>query len=92
MSIITALRLAIANIASDYWHAARDGVLTSNLTGIPAFRIAQFWGTYQGFRRKGAAPAALRERFYYPHGMRRPRRPATNAGGRPIDYDNPNLD
>jgi glycosyltransferase involved in cell wall biosynthesis len=92
MSVVAAVRLAIANMASDYWHAARDGVLTSNLASIPAFRTAQFWGTYQGFRRTGAAPAALRERFYYPHGIRRPQRPTTNPGGRPIDYDNPHVD
>ncbi|HEX5041187.1 MAG TPA: glycosyltransferase [Candidatus Limnocylindria bacterium] len=92
MSAIAAVRLAIANIASDYWHAARDGVLPSNLASIPSFRIAQFWGTYQGFRRTGAAPAALRERFYYPHGIRRPRRAAMNPRGRPIDYDNPHVD
>jgi glycosyltransferase involved in cell wall biosynthesis len=92
MSVITAMRLAVANIASDYWHAARDGVLPANLMSIPAFRIAQFWGTYQGFRRTDAAPAALRERFYYPHGIRRSPRPATNPGGRPIDYDSPHTD
>ena len=92
MSLPTAARLAIANIASDYWHAAHDGVLPSTLASIPAFRIAQFWGTYQGFRRTGAAPAALRKRFYYPHGIRRPRQPATNPGGRPIDYDDPQAD
>ena len=92
MGFFTAVRLAIANIASDYWHAARDGVLPSTLGSIPAFRLAQFWGTYQGFRRIGAAPAALRERFYYPHGIRRPPQPTTNPGGRPIDYDDPAVD
>ena len=91
MGFLSAVRLAVANIASDYWHAAGDGVLPRNLLSIPAFRIAQFWGTYQGFRRTGAAPAALRERFYYPHGIRRPR-PTANPGGRPIDYDDPQID
>ena len=92
MSFLTAIRLAVANVASDYWHAARDRVLPSVLLSIPAFRIAQFWGTYQGFRRPGAAPSELRERFYYPHGIGRPRPPATNPGGRPIDYDHAEID
>ena len=91
MGFLTAVRLAAANIASDYWHAAHDRVLPENVAAIPAFRIAQFWGTYQGFRRTGAAPAALRERFYYPHGIQR-QRPTVDPGGSPINYEDPQLD
>jgi glycosyltransferase involved in cell wall biosynthesis len=86
MGAFEATRLAAANIASDYWHAARERELVSNLLSIPAFRIAQFWGTYKGFGRAGEAPAALRRRFYYPHGIRRrPDHAPTSAT--PIDYD-----
>ena len=46
---------AVANILSDYFHAVRDGALLPNLGSIPAFRIAQFWGTYQGFAQRGEA-------------------------------------
>jgi rhamnosyltransferase len=88
MGALEAVRLAIVNVASDYYHAARDGMLAANLGSIPAFRIAQFWGTYQGFRQEGATPAALRKRFYYPHGLRKVdgERP---SGARRIDYDEP---
>jgi len=89
MSALDAVRLAIGNILSDYYHAVRDGVFVSNLTGIPSFRIAQFWGTYQGFGQRGEAPAQLRRRFYYPHGLRpRPTR-TTPARARAINYDEP---
>lgn len=92
MTAFEATRLALGNIASDYWHAARDGALASNLISIPAFRVAQFWGTYQGFVRKGEAPAALRQRFYYPHGMRRQSQAAEPTTARPIDYDDAQTD
>lgn len=84
-----AIRLAIANIASDYVHAARDGELRSNLRAIPWFRSAQFLGTYQGFAQRGNVSAVLRRRFYYPNGVRRPDGPSepVEARGRPIHYD-----
>ena len=86
---LDAIRLAGVNVVSDYVHAARDGVLAQNLISIPAFRVAQFWGTYRGFAQKGSAPAALRRRFYYPHGLRS--RPAGDVppDARPINYDEP---
>ena len=83
-----AFRLAAGNIVSDYYHAARDGVLGSNLVGIPTFRAGQFLGTYQGFRQRGEVPAVLRRRFYYPRGFRRPAHDRTNEGARePIHYE-----
>jgi glycosyltransferase involved in cell wall biosynthesis len=89
MGALEAARLAGANIVSDYVHAARDDVLAANLFSIPAFRIAQFWGTYQGFGQRGDAPAALRQRFYYPRGFRGTASTGVPAGARPIDYDAP---
>ncbi len=89
MGAFEAVRLAAANVMSDYVHAARDGVLAANLASIPAFRIAQFWGTYQGFGQRGDAPAALRHRFYYPRGIRGSTSSGVPAGARPIDYDAP---
>lgn len=71
MSAFDAARLMFANIASDYIHAARDGVLLTKVGSIPAFRAAQFWGTYRGFKQRGDASAALKRHFYYPHGWRR---------------------
>ncbi|HUQ42945.1 MAG TPA: glycosyltransferase family 2 protein [Candidatus Limnocylindria bacterium] len=89
MSAFEALRLAVGNIASDYIHAVRDRVLIQNLGSIPAFRIAQFYGTYRGFRQRGEGSAVLRRRFYYPHGWRRPVTHEQPANARPIRYDDP---
>jgi glycosyltransferase involved in cell wall biosynthesis len=88
MSAAAALRLAGANIASDYRAAARDGRLRENLADIPRFRIAQFLGTYQGFAQEGPVPALLRERFFYPDdpGTSPPGAP---RGEQPIDYETP---
>ncbi len=87
MGLLEATRLAAVNIASDYFHAARDGVLTSNLVSIPWFRIAQFRGAYQGFVRRGEVPAVLRQRFYYPHGISRTPPEEAPPGARPLDYE-----
>ena len=87
MGPFEALRLAAANAASDYVHAARDGALLGNLAAIPAFRAAQFWGTYRGFNQRGDASAALRRHFYYPHGWRRQDSAQHPDDATPIDYD-----
>lgn len=60
------LRLTTSNIASDVWHAARERVLSANLTSILWFRTMQFWGTYQGYRHSGPVTWQLRKTFYYP--------------------------
>jgi rhamnosyltransferase len=87
MGALEAMRLAAGNILSDYVHAARDGVLGSNLASIPAFRTAQFWGTYRGFGQRGEASAVLRRHFYYPHGWRRRQVEPAPPGARKIDYE-----
>ncbi len=63
------LRLATTNIASDLWHAARQGRLWGSFSGIFWFRWMQFWGTYQGYRHSGPLTRQLRQTFYYPRGM-----------------------
>ncbi|HEX5165045.1 MAG TPA: glycosyltransferase family A protein [Thermomicrobiales bacterium] len=87
MSGFEAMRLAAGNVASDYVHATREGELLSNIGAIPSFRIAQFWGTYLGFRHRGDASAALRRRFYYPHGWRRQPTSEQPHGAQRIDYE-----
>jgi glycosyltransferase involved in cell wall biosynthesis len=72
LSAVEAVRLAAANIASDYWHALRDRQLTTNLVGIPLFRVAQFLGAWEGFRSEPALTDELRRRFYYPLDLSRP--------------------
>ena len=86
MGRLEAARLLLANVASDYWHAARDGKLLPNLLSIPRFRTAQFVGTYEGFSQRGEVPTELRRRFYYPRGIRR-QEPAHSDIGSPIEYD-----
>ncbi|MGE5249966.1 MAG: glycosyltransferase family 2 protein, partial [Bacteroidota bacterium] len=46
-------RLTTMNIASDVWHAAREGVLWRNLGSILWFRWMQFHGTRLGYRDSG---------------------------------------
>lgn len=87
MSAFDAARLALGNIASDYVHAAREGQMGASLASIPSFRVAQFWGTYLGFRQRGRASAVLRRHFYYPHGLRRQEAHEATEGREPIDYD-----
>lgn len=59
------LRLTIANILSDLWHAAHGRVLLKNLASIFWFRYMQFHGTRIGYRESGSLTAQLRETFYY---------------------------
>lgn len=59
-------RLVSANVAADWRHAAREGVLWSNMADVPLFRLMQFWGTYRGYAQHGPVTEQLRERLYYP--------------------------
>lgn len=80
------LRLYPANVLSDVWHASRQGVLLSNLKSIFWFRLAQFWGAYQGFRHPGPVTEQLRQTFYYPHHLRnQDTQPKRNIS--PIQYE-----
>jgi rhamnosyltransferase len=89
MTLGAAAALAAANVAGDVREARRRGVLRAQLADIPRFRIAQFYGTYRGFRQQGPVTEGLKQRFYYPpeheHAV-----PLDDAGtGRVIDYDEP---
>lgn len=79
-----AVLLAAANIASDYYHAARERKLAGNFASIPKFRVAQFLGAVEGFRTANVSQSLLR-RFYYPTDTSRPQR--TDQIGETIDYD-----
>ena len=56
------------NIASDAFHAARQGKFFSHFGEIFWFRWMQFWGTYKGYRQSGPLTWQLRQTFYYPQG------------------------
>ena len=84
--LLGAIGLAAMNAASDYSHAARDGVLLSNLASIPRFRSAQFLGAWRGTRGRLDASRELHRRFYYPLPSNRTRADSVGTG-KPIDYD-----
>ena len=63
---IDLLRLLLSNVLSDFNSAIQEGVFISNLLSIVAFRSAQFFGTYRGFRMSGAVSSDIKKRFYYP--------------------------
>lgn len=65
-NLIDFIRLSGRSISAD-WRAARaEGVLMRNWGDIVGFRVAQFWGTYQGFHTRWPASSDLKRRFYYP--------------------------
>lgn len=81
---LESVRLALTNAIGDYVQAAREGVMMNNFLEIPKFRVAQFFGAWQGFRQGDVISEGLKRRFYYP---------ASNAGldvpqlpGNPIVY------
>jgi len=78
------LRLTIANIFSDLYHAARERVLIKNLASIFWFRFMQFHGTRSGYRESNFLTPQLRETFYYA----RERKPkdGTKRDVEPIQY------
>jgi glycosyltransferase involved in cell wall biosynthesis len=88
MTLLDAARYAAANIAGDYAQAFLQGKLVGNVIDIPRFRIAQFWGSYQGFHQRGPVATQLLRHFYYPAGLNRPREVADSSSGRRrIQYD-----
>jgi glycosyltransferase involved in cell wall biosynthesis len=84
MSALEAIGLGIGNIVSDYFHAVFEGKLLGNLASIPGFRTAQFLGAWEGYRSKSVS-AELKQRFYYPHELSRPK-VTPPSPGRKINY------
>ena len=79
------LRFYATNVASDLWHALRQGVLGREWRDILAFRLLQFWGTYRGFAYRGELTSQLKHTFYYPRGIRSAAGESPRAV-QPIDY------
>ena len=69
MGAFEAVGLFVANTARDYLAAVPRRRLIRNLAAIPRFRLAQFWGSWRGFRQDGDPTVALKRRFYYPKGF-----------------------
>lgn len=89
MNLVTAVALAASNVVGDVREARRRGVLREQLAGIPRFRLAQFYGTYRGFRQQGPVTEGLRQRFYYPPENEHVVSVDESGAGRLIDYDAP---
>ena len=70
-TLIDLLRLWPANVAADLYHAWHDRVLHRKAVEIFMFRSMQFWGTYRGWRQRGAVSRELRQTFYYPKSFER---------------------
>jgi rhamnosyltransferase len=68
-SLVDFMRLSSGNILSDLRRAAHQKRVFTHWKSIFWFRLMQFWGTYQGYRRSGLVTAHLRRTFYYPGGM-----------------------
>ncbi|MCZ6770873.1 MAG: glycosyltransferase family 2 protein [Proteobacteria bacterium] len=80
-------RLFVANVLSDYYHAARDRAFWRNVASIPVFRLMQFTGAYRGFALRGPVTSRLKRTFYYPTGpSRRHGHEDPAAAARLIDY------
>ena len=73
-SLYDFFRMTSANLISDLWHALKQKTSFGNALGIFWYRTAQFWGTYQGYRRSLEWNWNLRQTFYYPHGVEMPGR------------------
>ena len=69
MGTLEAAWLFLANTSRDYLAAIPRHRLLRNLVAIPRFRLAQFRGSWQGFRQHGDPTVALKRRFYYPKGF-----------------------
>jgi rhamnosyltransferase len=68
-------RLSADNIISDLRQASVQKRLSQSWSSIFWFRLMQFWGTYQGYRRSGPVTEQLRRTFYYPPGMGKSSKP-----------------
>ncbi len=79
------VRLSWGNITSDLWYAGRQRVLSRHIRSIVWFRLAQFWGTYQGYRHSGPVTESLRQTFYYPRALAASSTPAPRPVP-PINY------
>jgi glycosyltransferase involved in cell wall biosynthesis len=66
MSLLKAIGLMLANIALDYFHSLKSHNRLKNLSSIPFFRSAQFFGAWQGFNKSDDISGRLLNRFYYP--------------------------
>lgn len=82
------IRLFLANTISDWYHAAHEQNSVYQFADVFVFRLMQFWGTYRGFTQKGSISRQLKQRLYYPNGLKRPyhKDNVPQKEKQPIDY------
>lgn len=61
--------LVVRKVWGDLGQAVKDGVFFKEFISVLWFRLAQYWGTYQGYRYPGKVDMALIQQFYYPPGI-----------------------
>jgi rhamnosyltransferase len=82
------VRLFGTNTISDLFHALQQKEFLNHGKSIVAFRLMQFWGTYQGHLQKGNINSELKNRFYYANGLRSGKQPlVTGRSNKVIDYN-----
>lgn len=82
------VRLFITNSCSDFYHCVRKGSISSEWRSIIGFRYMQFHGTYLGHKHKGEISRELKNRFYYPNGIKRAKTGTVEElrGSKKIEY------
>jgi len=85
-SLMDFLRLSFTNIFHDLEIATAQKVLGRSWRSIIWFRLAQFWGTFQGYSNSGPLTWQLRQRFYYPHRVIVPKTVSSRSVD-PIEYN-----
>ncbi len=78
-------RLTMDTTIADIIQAYRERVLRKHFYNILAFRLVQYWATYQGYCYSGKIDAQLHQQFYYPPGILSEKKPAARQV-EPIDY------
>jgi rhamnosyltransferase len=82
LNLPSAAGLFLLTVGRDYLSAIRRRRLLRNLGSIPAFRAAQYLGTWEGFHHRGEVSISLRKRFYYPKGFGSPSRRTESSAPR----------
>ncbi len=85
-SLYDFFRMSSANILSDLGNALHQHRFLKNCSNILWYRLMQFWGTWQGYRRSMEWNWQLRQTFYYPHRTERGEKPASREV-EPIRYN-----
>lgn len=65
------VRCYAAGVTHDLMAAADERILWKEMTGIFAYRFAQYWGTYRGHNEHRALSISQKQSYYYPRPSKR---------------------